>query len=256
MLVRQGSHASQGRYRLGVRTGGSQPSNRGSNPRTGTKNPKTQIPKSKSQNPSPKHELGRCCSRRRGRVTVDRFRLLSCANWRPHESSLQRPLRNCQRLERTPSASKGCHVSRTVSLLGSRNERRALGTGRIITQGKHLGTVPTARQIQNLAFAGPDKKTLYLVGRAAWKIETLTQGCMRRASREHADRSQVRSHRFSARRRARCSFAAGSMCFIAPIDGGGNSFTKPLTWTNTEEIPLRPTAARRDGRPMRPRVSQ
>jgi gluconolactonase len=49
-------------------------------------------------------------------------------------------------------------------------------------QGKHLGTIPTARQIQNLAFAGPDKKTLYLVGRgAAWKIETLTQGYAGRA---------------------------------------------------------------------------
>jgi gluconolactonase len=36
--------------------------------------------------------------------------------------------------------------------------------------------------VQNLAFAGPDKKTLYLVGRsAAWKIETLTQGYMGRA---------------------------------------------------------------------------
>ena len=49
-------------------------------------------------------------------------------------------------------------------------------------QGKHLGTIPTARQIQNLAFAGPDKKTLYLVGRgAAWKIQTLTQGYLGRA---------------------------------------------------------------------------
>ena len=49
-------------------------------------------------------------------------------------------------------------------------------------QGSHLGTIPTARQVQNLAFAGPDKKTLYLVGRsAAWKIETLTQGYPGRA---------------------------------------------------------------------------
>ncbi len=49
-------------------------------------------------------------------------------------------------------------------------------------QGKHLGTIPTARQIQNLAFAGPDKKTLYLVGRGgAWKVETLTQGYSGRA---------------------------------------------------------------------------
>jgi gluconolactonase len=49
-------------------------------------------------------------------------------------------------------------------------------------EGRHLGTIPTARQVQNLAFAGPDKKVLYLVGRnAAWKIETLTQGYLGRA---------------------------------------------------------------------------
>jgi gluconolactonase len=49
-------------------------------------------------------------------------------------------------------------------------------------QGKHLGTIPTARVVQNLAFAGPDKKTLYLVGRgAAWKIQTMTQGYQGRA---------------------------------------------------------------------------
>jgi len=49
-------------------------------------------------------------------------------------------------------------------------------------QGRHLGTIPTARVVQNLAFAGPDKKTLYLVGRsAAWKIQTLTQGYLGRA---------------------------------------------------------------------------
>jgi len=49
-------------------------------------------------------------------------------------------------------------------------------------QGRHLGTIPTARVVQNLAFAGLDKKTLYLVGRsAAWKIQTLTQGYLGRA---------------------------------------------------------------------------
>jgi gluconolactonase len=49
-------------------------------------------------------------------------------------------------------------------------------------KGQHLGTIPTARQVQNLAFAGADKKTLYLVGRnAAWKIQTLTQGHQGRA---------------------------------------------------------------------------
>jgi gluconolactonase len=49
-------------------------------------------------------------------------------------------------------------------------------------QGRHLGTIPTARQVQNLAFSGPGKKTLYLVGRgAAWKIQTLTEGYQGRA---------------------------------------------------------------------------
>jgi gluconolactonase len=49
-------------------------------------------------------------------------------------------------------------------------------------QGQHLGTIPTARVAQNLAFAGPDKKTLYLVGRnAAWKIQMLAQGYKGRA---------------------------------------------------------------------------
>ncbi len=49
-------------------------------------------------------------------------------------------------------------------------------------QGQHLGTIPTARVAQNLAFAGPDKKTLYLVGRnAAWKIQMLSDGYKGRA---------------------------------------------------------------------------
>ena len=47
-------------------------------------------------------------------------------------------------------------------------------------QGRHLGTIPTARGVQNLAFAGPDKKTLYLVGRnCLWKIQMLSQGAAR-----------------------------------------------------------------------------
>lgn len=49
-------------------------------------------------------------------------------------------------------------------------------------QGRHLGTIPTARVVQNLAFAGQDKKTLYLVGRsAAWKIQMLSEGFKGRA---------------------------------------------------------------------------
>jgi gluconolactonase len=49
-------------------------------------------------------------------------------------------------------------------------------------EGKHLGTIPVSRSPQNLAFAGPDKKTLYLVGRgAAYKVQLLAQGFKGRA---------------------------------------------------------------------------
>jgi gluconolactonase len=44
-------------------------------------------------------------------------------------------------------------------------------------QGQHLGTIPVSRSPQNLAFAGADRKTLYLVGRgAAFKIQMLSEG--------------------------------------------------------------------------------
>jgi len=44
-------------------------------------------------------------------------------------------------------------------------------------QGKLLGTIPVSRNPQNLAFAGPDKKTLYITARGAiLKIEMLSQG--------------------------------------------------------------------------------
>ncbi len=48
--------------------------------------------------------------------------------------------------------------------------------------GEHLGTIPVSRAPQNIAFAGPDKKTLYIVGRgAAYKVAMLAQGFMGRA---------------------------------------------------------------------------
>ena len=40
-----------------------------------------------------------------------------------------------------------------------------------------LGTIPVSRTIQNLAFAGPDKKTLYLMGSGAlYRIQMLAEG--------------------------------------------------------------------------------
>ena len=44
-------------------------------------------------------------------------------------------------------------------------------------QGQHLGTIPTPRPPQNLAFAGPDKKTLYIVGRnVVSKVQMIAEG--------------------------------------------------------------------------------
>ena len=50
------------------------------------------------------------------------------------------------------------------------------------SQGQHLGTIPTPRPPQNLAFAGPDKKTLYIVGRGVVsKVQMLAEGFKDRA---------------------------------------------------------------------------
>jgi len=49
-------------------------------------------------------------------------------------------------------------------------------------QGKFLGGIPVPHKPQNIAFAGKDKKTLYIVGRgAAYKVAVLTPGFAGRA---------------------------------------------------------------------------
>ena len=49
-------------------------------------------------------------------------------------------------------------------------------------QGKHLGTIPVSRNPNNLAFAGPDKKTLYIVARGAvYRVAMLAEGYKGRA---------------------------------------------------------------------------
>jgi gluconolactonase len=49
-------------------------------------------------------------------------------------------------------------------------------------KGEHLGTIPVNPQPQNIAFAGADKKTLYIVGRgSAWKVRMLAEGFKGRA---------------------------------------------------------------------------
>ena len=49
-------------------------------------------------------------------------------------------------------------------------------------KGDLLGTIPLSLQGQNIAFAGADKKTLYIVGRgAAFKVRLLAEGYRGRA---------------------------------------------------------------------------
>ena len=49
-------------------------------------------------------------------------------------------------------------------------------------QGAYLGLIPTSRRVQNMAFAGADKKTLYMVGSgAAWKTQMVAEGFKDRA---------------------------------------------------------------------------
>jgi len=49
-------------------------------------------------------------------------------------------------------------------------------------KGEHLGTIPTPLGAQAVAFAGADKKTLYIVGGGAvWKVAMLAQGVQGRA---------------------------------------------------------------------------
>jgi gluconolactonase len=58
----------------------------------------------------------------------------------------------------------------------------AAGVEVVSSKGEHLGVIPLSRAPQNLAFAGPDKNTLYVVGRgAAFKVDLLTPGFRGRA---------------------------------------------------------------------------
>lgn len=49
-------------------------------------------------------------------------------------------------------------------------------------QGQHLGLIPVSQRPQNLAFAGPGKKTLYIAGQGAmYRLNMLAQGYKGRA---------------------------------------------------------------------------
>ncbi len=57
-----------------------------------------------------------------------------------------------------------------------------LGVDVFSPAGAHLGRIPLSKKIQNVAFAGPDRKTLYIVSQGSiWKVRTLTGGPQDRA---------------------------------------------------------------------------
>lgn len=58
----------------------------------------------------------------------------------------------------------------------------AEGVNVISPQGKILGVIPTPVGMQSVGFAGPDKRTLYMIGRgAAYKVRVLAEGIRSRA---------------------------------------------------------------------------
>ena len=70
----------------------------------------------------------------------------------------------------------------TVDAQGRVYAATAAGIQVFSPQGRHLGTIPVSRNPNNLAFAGPDKKTLYIVARGAvYKVPMLAEGYKGRA---------------------------------------------------------------------------
>lgn len=89
--------------------------------------------------------------------------------------------RNFVRYENLAPAEEGIYSSRadglTVDSDGRIYSAMPEGVQVYSPDGRHLGTIPVSRRVQNLAFAGPDKKTLYLVGSgAAFKVQMLAEG--------------------------------------------------------------------------------
>jgi gluconolactonase len=91
------------------------------------------------------------------------------------------PRRNFAKLERVTQAEHGGVTSGADGLAVDAKGRlyvaSTAGVQVFDAKGKSLGTISLPKAPQNLAFAGTDKKTLYVVGRgAAYRIATLTAG--------------------------------------------------------------------------------
>ncbi len=89
------------------------------------------------------------------------------------------PARNFAKMEVKPgsNARSGGGDGMTIDAAGRVYVATGMGVQIVAPDGKHLGTIPIPSQTQNLAFAGPGKKTLYVVGGGnVYKIETQTHG--------------------------------------------------------------------------------
>lgn len=95
------------------------------------------------------------------------------------------PRRNFARLEgwrKTDTGTSSGADGLAVDAEGRLYVASTVGIQVFSKQGEALGTIPLPKAPQNLAFAGPDKKTLYVVGRgSAYKIAVLTPGVAGRA---------------------------------------------------------------------------
>jgi gluconolactonase len=86
-----------------------------------------------------------------------------------------------QRSNGTPDLRFGGAASQSTARTACMRQRQR-GIQVFSPQGKHLGTIPVSRNPNNLAFAGPDKKTLFIVARGAvYQVAMLAEGYKGRA---------------------------------------------------------------------------
>ena len=102
--------------------------------------------------------------------------------------------RNFARLEGdTHNGGDGLAIDSAGRLYVATNNNKPLGIQVFSAKGQYLGTIPTPRPTTSVAFAGPDKKTLFIVARGAegkgderwarsiYKVSMVAQGYLGRA---------------------------------------------------------------------------
>jgi gluconolactonase len=92
-------------------------------------------------------------------------------------------VRNTRNFARVSETGVACHANGLAVDAAGHLYVAALGGVHIFSpQGQRLGTIPIPVRPANLAFAGPDKKTLYVTARGVlYKIPMLAEGFKGRA---------------------------------------------------------------------------